>query len=62
MATRQVRTINNCAMKIGFATRSINDTHLRKTIETISEALKMAHNEIESLKEQLNQQQQTKAD
>ncbi len=55
MVTRQIRTIHNCAAEIGFATRGITDNELRKTIALISEALEMAHKEIESLKEQLNQ-------
>lgn len=56
------RTIHNCAAEIGFATRDIPDNELKKVIAIISEALEMAHKEIESLKEQLNQQQQIKAD
>lgn len=62
MATQQVRTINNCAIEIGLSTRGISDNQLRKAVETISEALGMAYKEIESLKLQLSQQQQTKAD
>lgn len=60
MATK--RTIHHCAAEIGFATRSIADNELKKAIAIISEALELAHKEIESLKEQLNQQQQIKAD
>lgn len=62
MATRQDRTINNCASEIGFATRGITDINLKKIIETISEALKMAHKEIEELKNEVNKLQQTKTD
>lgn len=56
------RTIHNCAYEIGQSTRTINDIQLSKTVAIISEALEMAYKEIESLKEQLNQQSKIKAD
>lgn len=61
MATQKI-TVGILATGIAHNTRSIKDVETRKIIETISQALTLAHREIESLKEQLNQQQQTKAD
>lgn len=60
--TQPKRTIGLLATEIAHNTRMISDINTRKIVETISQALELAHKEIESLKLQLNQQQQTKAD
>lgn len=60
--TQPKRTIGLLAAEIAHNTRMISDINTRKIVETISQALELAHKEIESLKLQLNQQQQTKAD
>lgn len=56
------KTVGVLALEISHNTRMISDINTRKIIETISQALELAHKEIESLKLQLSQQPQTKAD
>lgn len=62
MSVRNPRTINNCVVEISDAFSGLSDHQTRKTIEPIIEALSIAYKEIESLKSQLNQLQQPKAD
>lgn len=55
-------TIGSLANDIAGNCKTIHDPNTRKVIETIYKALDLAHKEIESLKTQLNQQNQIKAD
>lgn len=55
-------TVGTLANEVADNCRTIHDLNTRRVIETIYKALDLAHKEIESLKTQLNQQNQIKAD
>jgi len=56
------RTINHCIIETGFHSRDIADRETKVCISVLAEGLEIAYKEIEELKKQVNQLQQTKAD